>query len=138
MQKHGVGFRDPADGAKRGVHLLGLDQKTIDAGDSYSQRSGPVDGGHEFVVDAAGKDLEHGVQGFGCGDAETSDESAGDAAFGEVAGHLFAAAVDHGDFMPGVADGRDLACQAIARVHGIEQRSAEFDQQFHNSPSVSA
>src|SRR5664279_4635814 len=36
MQEGGVGFRDPADGAKRGVHLLGLDEKTIDAGDANS------------------------------------------------------------------------------------------------------
>jgi hypothetical protein len=60
-----------------------------------------------------------------------------DAALGEVAGHLLAAAVDDGDFVPGGTGGGDLPRQAIARVRGIEQRAPEFHQEFHNKPSVS-
>ena len=75
MQQRGVGSCDAADGAERGIHLLGLDEEGVDAGNSYSKRSGTVDGGHEFVIDAAGEDLEHGVEGFGRGDAQSSDEA---------------------------------------------------------------
>src|ERR1017187_2364935 len=137
VQQRGVGFSDAAHSAQGWVHLLGLHEEAIDAGDSNGKSARAVDGGHQFVIDAAGEDFEHGVDGFGRGDAETADEGAPDTAFGEVAGHLLAAAVDHGDFVSGGAGGGDFEGQAITRDRGIEQGAAEFHQQFHNSPSVS-
>src|SRR5450759_4870085 len=64
VQERGVGFGDTTDGAERGIQLLGLDKEGINAGNSYSQRPGTVEGGHEFVIDAAGENFEHGVDGF--------------------------------------------------------------------------
>src|ERR1017187_7712679 len=120
MEESWVAPGDAADGAKRGVHLLGLDQEAIDAGNSYSERARAVDGGHEFVIDAAREDFKHGVQGFGCSDAEASDEGAWDAAFGQVAGHLLAATVDDGDFVTRGTGAGDLPRQPVARVRGVE------------------
>src|ERR1022692_2016033 len=137
MEEGGVALGDAADGAKRRVHLLSLDQEAINAGNSYSERSGAVYGGHQLVIDAACEDFQHGVQGFGCSDAEASDEGAGDAALGQVAGHLLAATVDDGDFVTRGPRAGDLPRQAVARVRRIEQGAAEFDHQFHSSPSVS-
>src|ERR1022692_1144498 len=141
MEEGGVALSDAADRAKRRVHLLRLDQEAIDAGNSYSERSRAVDGGHQLVIDAACEDFQHGVQGFGCSDTEAPHEGALDAAFRQVAGHLLAATVDDGDFVTRGTGSGDLPRQAVARIRGVEQRAAELDSQFHtefhSSPSVS-
>src|ERR1019366_4004299 len=137
MEEGGVALRDAADCAKRRVHLLSLDQEAIDAGNSYSERSHAVDGGHQLVIDAPCEDFQHGVHGFGCSDTEASHEGALDAAFRQVAGHLLAATVHDDDFETRGTGAGDLPCQSIARVRGVEQRASELDHQFHNSPSVS-
>ena len=62
-----------------------------------AQRAGTIQRRHQFVIDAAGEDLEHGVQDFRRGHAQAVDETALDAALGQEAGHLLAAAVDHHD-----------------------------------------
>ncbi len=90
------------------------------------------------MVDAAGEDFEHGVDGVGRGNAQAADEAALDAAIGEVAGHLLAAAVDHGDLVAGGAGGGDLARKAVAGIGGIEQGAAELHEELHSSASVSA
>src|ERR1017187_8419168 len=145
MEEGGVALGDAADCAKRGVHLLSLDQEAIDAGNSYSECARAVDGCHQFVIDAACENFQHGVHGFGCSDTEAAHEGALDAAFGQVAGHLLAATVDDGDFVTRGTGASDLPCQSITRVRRVEQRAAELDHQsdaeldrpFHSSPSVS-
>src|SRR5581483_3158042 len=122
--------------AERGVHLLGLGEKRVDAGEADGEGAGAVEGGDQFVVDAAGEDLQDGVDGLGTGDAEALDELAFDAALGEVAGHLLAAAVHDGDRGAG-ARGRDLLGERGARGGGVQQGPAEFDEEFHRRPSVS-
>src|SRR5207237_8183248 len=72
-------------------------------------------------------------------DAMAVDELGLDPALGQVARHLFTAAVDHyygvlGWILGGCGD---FACEPQARVGGIQQRSAQLDQKFHRSPAVS-
>ena len=78
-----------------------------------------IQGGHQFVIDAAREDLQHGVEHVRRGDAQAVDEPALDAALGQEAGHLLAAAVHHDDFDAAALDGaRDLARPGESRDSG--------------------
>ena len=94
-------LRHAAHRAQRGVHLLGLRQEGVYPGKTHRQCAGGVQSGHQFVVDAAGKDLQKRIHHGGIGNPEAVDKTAFDAAFGQKAGHLLAAAVDHGDLGAG-------------------------------------
>ncbi len=45
-------------------------RQRVDAGEPHRQRSGAVQAGHQFVIHAAGEDLEHRVEGLRRGDAQ--------------------------------------------------------------------
>ena len=137
MKQRRVRPGNASHGAQRGVHLFRFHQQGVDAREPYRQNSGAVEAGHQLVVDAAGKDFQYGIEGFRGGDAQAAYEAALDAAVGQAAGHLFAAAVDHHQFHAAPASLGQLRGERIARVRRIEQRAAEFDQHPHSSPSVS-
>jgi len=93
---------------------------------------------HQFLIDASGEHLEHRVERFRRGDAQAVHETALDATLGQEAGHLLPAAMHH--HQPDATFGHrgQLGRQTLARILGIQQRAADFDQQLHSRPSASA
>ena len=137
LQQRGVRFGHAPHRAQRRRQLLGFHQQRVDARKPHRQRPGAVEAGHQLVIDAAREDLQHGVQRFGTGDPQPAHKVARNAALGEVARHLLAAAMHHHHLDSASAGRRDLRRQAIAGFRAIEQRAAELDQNLHSKPSVS-
>ena len=123
--------------AQRRVHLFGLHQQRVDAGEPDGLGAGTVERRYQFVIHGSRKHLQHGIEGFRAGDAQPVDEAALDAAIGQESGHLPAAPVDHHHLHAGGRCGNDLLSQGPTRLGRIQQRAAEFDQDPHSSASVS-
>src|ERR1700680_1353678 len=90
------------------------------------------------MIDAAREHLQNGIHGFRRSHPQPLDETALDAPLRQITGHLLASAVDHHHLRAPRARLRDLARQRIARFRRIQQGAAQFDQNLHSSPSVSA
>jgi hypothetical protein len=137
FEQAGIGSGDAAHRAQRRVELLGLHQQaSMPVSPTASARA--VQARHQFVIHAAGEDFQHGVHGFRRGDPQAAHEAAFDAALGQIAGHLLAAAVHHHEFDAGSAPPPRSRPPAARAIRVVEQRAAEFHQHArHSRPSVS-
>ncbi len=95
-----------------------------------------VQRGDQLPIDASSHYFNYRIEHRRSGDAQAIHELALDAALGQVARHLLAATVDHHRrVVP--RNCRDLPGESLAGCIGIQQRTAQFYQQLHSSPSAS-
>src|SRR5205823_7010978 len=73
---HSFPTRRSSDLSSEGrVHLNGFDEAGVNSRESDRARARPIQSGNQLLIDAAGEDLEDGVQHFGRGYAQTVDET---------------------------------------------------------------
>jgi hypothetical protein len=85
------------------------------------------------MIDPAGQHSHNGLENFGRRYPEAPAELARKAALLQVAAQLLAAAMDNDRAVTLLSLSGDLQSEQVAHLVGVDERPANFDEQFHRA-----
>ena len=136
-EERGVDLMDAADRAQFRRQLSGGSQMRIDSGETDGAGAGGAQSGDDRGIHAAAEHFGDSPDGLITGDAKAVEEAAFNAAALQSTGQLPAAAMDDEEGVAGGLGGCDLARQVCQKQRVFRQGTADFDEGFQKSPSVS-